>query len=94
MIPGVYRTVTSRTRRIATAALWFLTMLSGTDVVGAPTGVSWIHVFAVASAAFLYADPFHRIWPRRRVTLADLPRLQGELPTSTPEGLRETVRAR
>ena len=69
-------------------------MLSGTDVVGAPSGFSWIHGFAALSAAFLYADPFHRIWPRRRVTIADLPRLQGELPGDVPEGLRETVRAR
>jgi hypothetical protein len=90
----MYRTVTSRRRRIATAALWFLTMLSGTDVVGAPGSLSWIHLFAAASAAFLYGDPFHRIWPRRRVTLADLPRLQGDLPTRVPEGLAETVRAR
>ncbi len=69
-------------------------MLSGTDVVGAPSGLSWIHVFAAASAAFLYADPLHRIWPRRRVTLADLPRLQGDLPTTGPEAIPETVRAR
>jgi hypothetical protein len=62
--------------------------------VGAPSGLSWIHIFAAASAIFLYADPFHRIWPRRRVTIADLPRLQGDLPTGYPEGLRETVRAR
>lgn len=90
----MYRTVTSRRRRLATAALWLLTMLSGTDVVGAPGSLSWIHVFAAASAWFLYSDPFHRIWPRRRVTLADLPRLQGDLPTRTPEGIPETVRAR
>ena len=90
----MYRTVTSRQRRIATAALWFLTMLSGTDVVGAPSGFSWVHVFAAASAVFLYSDPFHRIWPRRRVTLADLPRLQGGLPSSVPDSIPEAVRAR
>ena len=69
-------------------------MLSGSDVVGVPVGFSWIHVVAVATAVFLYADPFHRIWPRRRVTLADLPRLQGDLPAELPDGLREVVRAR
>jgi hypothetical protein len=90
----VYRTVTSRRRRIATAALWFLTVLSGTDVVGASGDLSWIHVFAALTAAFLYADPFHRVWPRRRVTIADLPRLQGDLPVELPDALREVVRAR
>lgn len=90
----MYRTVTSRRRRIATASLWFLTLLSGSDVVGAPAGISWVHVFAGLSAAFLYADPFHRVWPRRRVTLADLPRLEGDLPTSVPAAMPEAVRAR
>jgi hypothetical protein len=92
--PGVYRTVTSRQRRIATAALWFLTMLSGMDVVGAPGGLSWIHIFAGASALFLYADPLHRIWPRRRVTLADLPILQGDLRREIPDRIAERVRVR
>ena len=94
MIPAMYRTVTSRTRRIATASLWFLTMLSGTDVVGAPDGLSWIHLVAAASAAFLYADPLHRIWPRRRVTLADLPRLQGDLRPAVPDAFPEALRIR
>jgi hypothetical protein len=94
MIRGMYRTVTSRRRRIATAALWFLTMLSGTDVVGAPASLSWIHVFAAASAWFLYSDPFHRIWPRRRVTVADLPFFQRDLPSRIPEGLPESLRIR
>ena len=92
--PGVYRTVTSRRRRIATAALWFLTLLSGSDVLGAPGGLSWVHVFAGLTAAFLYADPFHRVWPRRRVMLADLPRLEGDLPASVPDALPEAIRAR
>lgn len=90
----MYRTVTSRQRRIATAALWFLTMLSGSDVIGAPAGLSWIHVFAALSAAFLYSDPLHRIWPRRRVTVADLPLLQGDLRTELPEATPARVRAR
>ena len=90
----MYRTVTSRQRRIATAALWFLTVLSGTDVLGAPGGLSWIHVVAGLSAAFLYADPLHRIWPRRRVTLADLPLLQGDLRAELPDAIMERVRVR
>ena len=90
----MYRTVTSRQRRIATAALWFLTVLSGTDVVGASGDLSWIHVVAALSAAFLYADPFHRVWPRRRLTVADLPRLRGDLPVDLPDGVPEVVRAR
>ncbi len=92
--PRVYRTVTSRQRRIATAALWFLTMLSGTDVVGAPGGISWIHIFAAASAIFLYADPLHRIWPRRRVTLSDLTVLHADLRHGGPEPIAEPVRTR
>jgi hypothetical protein len=87
----VYRTVTSRRRRIATAGLWLLTIWSGTDVLSWADGVSWVHVVGLLSAAFLYADPLHRIWPRRRATIADLPRLRRELTPKEPEAARVRV---
>ncbi len=92
--PGVYRTDISRQRRIATAALWFLTVLSGTEIVAASDGLSWVLVVAALSAVFLYADPFHRIWPRRRVTLADLPVHRPDLRSELPDATPETVRVR
>lgn len=79
---------------MATAALWVLTIWSGTDVVSFSRGLSWEVVLGLASGLFIYADPFHRIWPRRRVMIADLPRLRRELSNEIPRGVPEPARPR
>ena len=82
----MHRTVTSWRRRLATGALLMLTTWSGTDVVSWSDGISLTHVAGVAIGAWVALDPFRRIWPTRRTTVADLPRLQGDLPTRLPIG--------
>lgn len=93
----MYRPIASRRRRVATAALWILVIMSGTGVTAPEVlawsgGPSWEHLVALLSGLFLYADPFHRIWPRRRVMVADLPRLRRELSTRVPNAPPETIR--
>lgn len=92
----MYLTTVSRRRRFATAALWVLTIWSGTSFGAAGAvawsgGPSWEHLLALLSGVALYADPWHRIWPRRRVMVADLPRLRRELPTGAPDALPNAV---
>jgi hypothetical protein len=88
------RPVASRQRRLATAALWVLTIWSGTDVVSFSRSVSWEIVLGLASGLFIYADPFRRIWPRRRVMIADLPRLRRDLTPEVPNAVPERIRPR
>ena len=84
--PRVHRTVTSRRRRLATGALLMLTIWSGTDLATWPGGISLIHLTGLFLGAWVATDPLRRIWPRRRITIADLPRLQGDLPRQLPIG--------
>lgn len=85
----MYRTITSQRRRIGTAVLWTLTIWAGTDVVADSSGVAVEDALGLITGALIYLDPMHRIWPRRRVTVADLPRrsriLRREMPAATPE---------
>jgi hypothetical protein len=90
----VHRTVPTRRRRIATASLWFLTISSGTDVATASAIFSSILVVGLVTAILMYADPFHRIWPRRRVTIADLPLLRRDLATPATGSVPQDIRVR
>ena len=52
-------------KRIAAAGLWFLTVASAWNYVAMvsdlPSSISL--VLGAAGAAFVWADPLHRIWP-------------------------------
>jgi hypothetical protein len=96
-MPAMNRVAVSRRRRLASAALFVLTIWSGTGLASAEAlawadGPSWEHLVAMVLGLGIYADPFKRIWPRRRVMVADLPRLRRELHQDVPNALPEWLR--
>lgn len=46
----------------------------------------------LAGGVFVFADPMHELWTKKRVTLADLPRLTRELPSGVPDAVPDARR--
>jgi hypothetical protein len=85
----MYRTTATIVRRGSAAVLWFLAGWAGGGFFLYLAGVSLepAPIVGFALGAFVFADPAHLFWVRRRTTLADLETLGAKRSADQPVAL-------